>query len=66
MRTLMTNLWQALVCARMYIGLYGTDPKYTTIFNNIARHELVKYERGRSKNRGEVFSLAYAAYHNMN
>lgn len=47
-------------------GLYGTDPKYTTIFNSIARHELVKYERGRSKNRGEVFSLAYAAYHNMN
>lgn len=30
-------------------GLYGTDSKYTTIFNNIARHELVKYERGRSK-----------------
>ena len=47
-------------------GLYGTDPKYTTIFNNIATHELVKYERGRSKDRGEVFSLAYAAYHNMN
>lgn len=46
--------------------LYGTDPRYTTIFNNIAKHELVKYERGRSKNRGEVFSLAYAAYHNMN
>ncbi len=47
-------------------GLYGTDPKYTTIFNNIATHELVNYERGRSKDRGEVFSLAYAAYHNMN
>ena len=47
-------------------GLYGTDPKYTMIFNNIAAHELVKYERGRSKDRGEVFSLAYAAYHNMN
>lgn len=47
-------------------GLYGTDPQYTTIFNNIAKHELVKYERGRSKDRGEVFSLAYAAYHNMN
>ena len=47
-------------------GLYGTDPQYTTIFNNIAKHELVQYERGRSKNRGEVYSLAYAAYHNMN
>lgn len=47
-------------------GLYGTDPKYTTIFNNIAKHELVNYERGRSKDRGEVYSLAYAAYHNMN
>lgn len=47
-------------------GLYGTDPKYTTIFNNISNHELVNYERGRSKDRGEVYSLAYAAYHNMN
>ena len=46
--------------------LYGKDPVYTTIFNNIAKHELVKYERGRSKDRGEVYSLAYAAYHNMN
>lgn len=47
-------------------GLYGTDPKYTTIFNNISNHELVNYERGRSKDRGEVYSLAYAAYHSMN
>lgn len=47
-------------------GLYGTDPKYTVIFNNIAGHELVKYVRGRSKDRGEVYSLAYAAYYNMN
>lgn len=47
-------------------GLYGTDPKYTTIFNNISRHELVNYERGNSKDRGEVYSLAYAAYHNIN
>ena len=22
-------------------GLYGTDPKYTVIFNNISKHELV-------------------------
>lgn len=47
-------------------GLYGTDPKYTTIFNNISRHELVNYERENSKDRGEVYSLAYAAYHNIN
>ena len=47
-------------------GLYGKDPKYTTIFNNISKHELVNYERGRSKDRGEVYSLAYAAYYNIN
>lgn len=47
-------------------GLYGTDPQYTTIFNNIANYELVRYSRGRSKDRGEVYSLAYAAYHKMN
>ncbi len=47
-------------------GLYGKDPRYTILFNNIATHELVKYKRGESKNRGEVYSLAYAAYHNMN
>lgn len=46
--------------------LYGRDPRYTTIFNHIAGHELVNYVRGRSKDRGEVYSLAYAAYHNMN
>lgn len=46
--------------------LYDKDPKYITIFNSIANHELVKYERGRSKDRGEVYSLAYAAYQNMN
>ena len=47
-------------------GLYGTDPKYTTIFNSISRHELVRYERGCSKDRGEVYSMAYAAYYNIN
>jgi hypothetical protein len=47
-------------------GLYGTDPLYTTIFNNISNHELVRYVRGNSKDRGEIFSLAYAAYYNMN
>ena len=47
-------------------GLYGLDPVYTTIFNNIANHELVKYKRGSSKDRGEVYSLAYAAFHKIN
>lgn len=47
-------------------NLYGKDPQYTNVFNNIANHELVKYERGRSKDCGEVYSLAYAVYHNMN
>lgn len=46
--------------------LYGLDPRYTTIFNNIAGHELVRYTRGRAKDCGEVYSLAYAAYHKMN
>lgn len=46
--------------------LYGRDPEYTTIFNHIAEHELVNYVRGRSKDRGEVYSLAYAAYYHMN
>lgn len=47
-------------------GLYGVDPLYTNIFNNISKHELVQYERGQSKDRGEVYSLAYAAYHGIN
>lgn len=47
-------------------GLYGKDPKYTTIFNRIAEHELVNYKRGNSKDQGEVYSLAYAAYYDIN
>ena len=47
-------------------NLYGRDPAYTTIFNCIAGHELVNYVRGRSKDRGEVYSLAYAAYNHIN
>ncbi len=46
--------------------LYGRDPRYTDIFNSIADHERVRYQRGESKNQGEVYSLAYAAYHNIN
>ena len=45
--------------------LYGKDPLYTTLFNSIAGHELFNYKRGESTNRGEVFTLAYAAFHNI-
>lgn len=47
-------------------GLYGKDPRYTTIFNNISNYERVKYVRGNSKNKGEVYSLAYAAFNKIN
>lgn len=46
--------------------LYGKDPQYTMIFNAIANHERVMYTRGNSKDRGEVYSLAYAAYNKIN
>lgn len=45
---------------------YGSDPQYTTIFNDIANHIRVQYIRGNSKDRGEVYSLAYAAYYDLN
>lgn len=47
-------------------NLYGVDPQYTTIFQNIASHERVNYDRRSSKDRGEVYSLAYAAFYNIN
>lgn len=47
-------------------GLYGQDPEYTTIFNDISNHDRVLYSRGNSKDRGEVYSLAYAAFHKIN
>lgn len=46
-------------------GLYGQDPQYTSIFNKIARHTLFNYVRGQSLNRGDVYTLAYAAYYGM-
>lgn len=46
--------------------LYGKDPRYTTIFNEISNHERVKYRRGNSKDRGEVYTLAYASFHGIN
>lgn len=45
--------------------LYGTDPLYTSIFNEIAGFDLFKYSRSERRNRGEVFTLAYAAYHQI-
>ncbi len=48
------------------INLYGVDPQYTTTFNHIAGHERVQYDRGNSKDRGEVYSLAYAAHYGIN
>lgn len=47
-------------------GLYGRDPLYTTVFNEIACHERVRYTRGSSKNKGEVYSLAYASCNGIN
>lgn len=47
-------------------NLYGQDPQYTSIFNQISRHERVQYSRDKSKDRGEVYSLAYAAFHKIN
>lgn len=44
--------------------LYGLDPQYTTVFNNIASS--MGYDRHMSKDRGEVYSLAYAAFHKIN
>ncbi len=47
-------------------NLYGTDPIYTDIFNKISSDDLVQYKRGNSKDAGEVYSLAYAAYYKIN
>jgi len=46
-------------------SMYGTDPRYTSIFNDIKQYELFQYNRGQKQNRGEVYSLAYAASHNI-
>lgn len=51
-------------------GLYTADPHYNTIFNAVAGYDLFDYRRGigndiklmPSKDRGEVFTLAYAAH----
>ncbi len=53
-------------------SLYNHDPIYNNIFNAIAKYDLFDYERrsmmfidNQSKHRGEVFSLAYAAYNKI-
>lgn len=46
-------------------GLYGKDPIYTGVFNSIAAHDLFNYRRGESRNKGDVYSLAYAAYYSI-
>lgn len=46
-------------------SLYGKDPIYTSIFNSIASHELFNYKRGESRNKGDVYSLAYAAHYKI-
>ena len=46
-------------------NLYGRDPVYTNIFNSIASHDLFNYKRGESRNKGDVYSLAYAAHHGI-
>lgn len=46
-------------------GLYGKDPQYTDVFNKIAKHTLFNYVRGQSLNRGDVYTLAYAAYYKV-
>ena len=45
--------------------LYMYDPQYITIFNNIAGHKFFNYHRGNLKNKGEIYSLAYAAYYGI-
>lgn len=53
-------------------NLYSQDPIYTDIFNAVARYDMFDYERkslnlleNPSHNRGDVFTLAYAAYHGI-
>ncbi|MDD4690559.1 MAG: hypothetical protein PHE51_12565 [Eubacteriales bacterium] len=46
-------------------NLYGFDPQYTTIFNDIAGYDLFRYKRMQKENRGDIFTLAYAAYYGV-
>jgi hypothetical protein len=44
---------------------YGVDPMYTDLFNKIASFDLFRYRRMDKRNKGDVFSLAYAAHCNI-
>lgn len=45
--------------------LYQSDPRYNVLFNTIAAFDLFRYRRMEKRNKGDVFSLAYAAHHNI-
>lgn len=44
--------------------LYDKDPAYVRLFNEIAYSELFNFKGGKDK--GEIYSLAYAAYNKIN
>lgn len=45
--------------------LFDSDPEYMRIFNAIHDHPLMYVPFLKTKNQGEVYSLAYACYHNI-
>lgn len=45
--------------------LFDSDPEYMRIFNEIHDHPLMYAPFSKTKNKGEVHSLAYACYHNI-
>ncbi len=53
------------VCIVSEGNLYDTDPQYNELFNKICNNELVNYDRRETKNKGEIYSLAYAIYHGI-
>ena len=45
--------------------LFDSDPEYMRIFNKIHNHPLMYAPYSKTKNQGEVYSLAYAYYYNI-
>ena len=45
--------------------LFNFDPEYMRIFNEIHNHPLMHAPFSKTKNQGEVHSLAYACYHKI-
>lgn len=45
--------------------LFDADPEFMRIFNEIHNHELMYAPFSKTKNQGEVHSLAYACYYNI-